>query len=319
MSPFDKTEPKKSVAIAHGCTVSAISEEDIDGIAELIDAVAYLDHNYQGHSYNLVEALFEIEDLTQNGIVIKEATGTIIGYGWLTGGADRELQMEGGVHPAWRNRGMGTLLLTWLQRRAMEWGEAHDGPQPLTVVTYSSTNDNSEHQLFEDLGFTEIQRTVELLVDLTSYESEVAHHNDLEMRPLTAYQADEIWQFQQDAIETILGQAELNREEWQQLLYQTDCFKNSWLGYRNDQLVGYILNLRSEDGSGFTERLGVAPDFADLGVDRALLRHSLKVFKEAGLSESWLRVVGPASMTVDMFRSLGYQVSNQELTYLWRP
>lgn len=316
---LESTVSNKTVAIGQGCTISRIGESDLEDLAELIDAINYLESGYQGSFYNALLSLFEIEDLENNGVILRQEAGTVVAFAWLTGGSDRELEMHGGVHPAWRNRGMGSLIVQWCKRRALAWSEENPGPEPLTVVTYASSRDNSEEFLFKDQGFSLVQRAVDLFCLLSTLPDEVSHYSDIKMMPLTPDLVPALWQLYADSVQTILGQDNLSKAEFFELVNSGDYFDYSWLASHNGEYIGYVLNRVTEDDAGFTENLGVLAESQKLGVDRHLLKASLHCFAANNLTEAWVKVVGGASLTIDMFRSLGYQVETEEMTYLWRP
>lgn len=316
---LETTVTSKAVAIGRGCTISRIGEADLEDLAELIDAINYLESGYQGSFYNALVSLFEIEDLENNGVILRQDAGTVVAFAWLTGGSDRELEMHGGVHPAWRNRGMGSLIVQWCKRRALAWSEENPGPEPLTVVTYAASRDNSEEFLFRDQGFNLVQRSVDLFCLLNTISDEVSHYSDIKMVPLTVDLIPALWQLYADSVQTILGQDNLSETEFLGMVGSGEYFAYSWLAVQDGKYVGYVLNRLAEDDTGFTESLGILMESQELGVERYLLKTSLQCFAANQLTEAWVKVVGGASLTIDMFRSLGYQVETEEMTYLWRP
>ena len=64
-----------------------------------------------------------------------------------------EMRQYGGVHPAYRGRGIGSELLAWSEQTAMELHEEQFGSQPLALGGSSLAGNTSAVTLFADHGY----------------------------------------------------------------------------------------------------------------------------------------------------------------------
>lgn len=103
----------------------AIEKTDAERWAELLAAVEKVDQD--GEHYDADDLLEELEhpklQAAKDTIGLWE-DGLMVGYGSVRG-ADQvvdvhRVHIEGSVHPQWRGRGLGTAVLAWLDRRAIE-------------------------------------------------------------------------------------------------------------------------------------------------------------------------------------------------------
>jgi GNAT superfamily N-acetyltransferase len=72
------------------------------------------------------------------------------------------------------------------------------------------------------------------------------------------------------------------------------------------QYCGTIQGVRDEEGRGWIQNFGVAPEFRGRGLGTALLFRSLAGFREAGLKRALLEVTAQNDSAVRLYRRLGF-------------
>ncbi len=100
-------------------------------------------------------------------VVATTVDDLIVGYAYLS---DKEYsivtEVGGAVHPTYWGKGVGTLLLDWAERQAIEL--AHQGPEGVRAVLQSNVF-QAEHRairLLTKKGFTKVREWVHLEIDL---------------------------------------------------------------------------------------------------------------------------------------------------------
>jgi mycothiol synthase len=99
-------------------------------VSSLAAAIEHLDDALERHSIDeILESLEKSgEDVSQVGVVGRDRRGSIVAYGLdLVHPKDtspRRVTLVGGVHPAWRDKGIGHALLDWQLAAAKRWDYA---------------------------------------------------------------------------------------------------------------------------------------------------------------------------------------------------
>jgi ribosomal protein S18 acetylase RimI-like enzyme len=96
----------------------------------------------------------------------------------------------------------------------------------------------------------------------------------------------------------------------------TDRTSELWVHKENGKILGFI-NLVIEPGSsgGEVRTLGVLPSARRRGLGRAMLTYALNRVVAAGLSRCVLTVAGQNEKALDLYRSLGFEVTDRCCVY----
>lgn len=277
---------------------------------------------------NLAESLSKSPrfDLFRD-LVIAEVDGQEIGFGrvhWWEEPSRRTYRLTGYLRPQWRRKGIGRVLLSWLEERA--WAIA--GEHPTTAPSYLHIN-TTQYQvglqaLVRETGY-EIKESWVLMVR-PSLENipDTPLPEGLEVRPALPEQFPAIWYAVEEAYvpegghqptgvipEDIKNDPNFQPELWQ-VAWEVSSGKvvGSVMTYINHAENKYLGILR-----GFTEGISTVPGWQRRGVARALIARSLKAQREAGMRESALVCNGEKPNNYKLYASCGFQEVKRDTVY----
>lgn len=104
-----------------------MQRRDLVSVAELRQAIDYLDDSIDGFDLPAFEERFERmgESPSPDAVVGRDVGGTIVAYGWNVvrrpAGQLPQVWLDGGVHPGWRHHKIGRRIVRWQLERAEEW------------------------------------------------------------------------------------------------------------------------------------------------------------------------------------------------------
>lgn len=311
---------------------SALSRGDIGEIAALTDACAYLDDVMElTASDDLYGNLDLADDLESNGVVGRDASGTIVAWGWLRTEFADDQPVRGwlhwGVHPAFRYQHIEKQTVKWLTDRALEWWQERPdlatAGRAFWAGAFTEAKLGTRVAALEFNGYTDERWFCDMHLDLTQVDSIAPSEptGGLRIVPfdrashsravLAAHNA--VFGPMRDAQEVLLP-------DWERSLdAPTTRLDWSFVALDGDQVVGYALNSLPELGDwseGWTDRIGVLPSHRRHGVGEALLRASLGVFVDAGLDHAGLGVdTERPEDALRLFTRMGYTQSDAVVLY----
>lgn len=236
--------------------------------------------------------------------------GSLLAYGWNVVDPDpnrARVTMTGGVHPTHRYLAIGRKLLAWQQARALEWRDSDRPGMDLWLGCYVESGQPGLQHNLSGAGFGVERYFIDMHRSLakTPQPREV---DAITFVPFTPGRSDDLHELHHQCFG-----ADVNHDHWETSLSRV---RNdwSWMALSDDGAVGYVLSGEdSEVGSdaapdGWTERLGVHPDYRRLGIASALLERTL-----VSMAHSGARIAGIGVDTsepvegVRMQTALGYE------------
>lgn len=298
-------------------------DADRDEVASLAAAIESLDDVLERHSIGeILETLAHSHvDLAQVAVVGRDQHGSIVAYGLdLVHPQDtspRRVTIVGGVHPAWRDKGIGHGLLDWQLAAATRWDHAtrrsHHGPLKVQAVADSKLMGIRE--LYESYGlqpevwYLDAHRTFR--PDAPPRHPEVSEPVRLRRYPDADPMA--VLAAHNEAFRERPGASQVGPAEWHESMTRPDSRPDlSWVLAVGERVIGYALNCVESDSSdeaqeGWTDRLGVIPAWRGRGFSRTLLEASAASFYEAGLPGAGIGVDTDDPMAeMARYRGLGY-------------
>jgi ribosomal protein S18 acetylase RimI-like enzyme len=225
--------------------------------------------------------------------------------------------LDGAVHPAWRGRGVGTALCEWLVERGTAVVAATDDGLPAWLELRGEVADDARRDLFTSLGFTPLRHFLELRRDLAAPIAPAAVPPDLELVPYDRADDEALRVAHNEAFRDQWGSEERDRASWDKWFTGSRHFRGdlSSVVFDGDEIAAYALSAVFADdvasrgySAGWTTHLGVRRPWRARGIARALLTHSLRAFRDAGLEYAVLDVDGEnPSGAVALYRSVGYE------------
>lgn len=288
----------------------------------------------------MVETLDEIErelddvrvrHATDVRVAIDAASGDIVGYVYAfhipSDVAEERCYLFGKVHPAWRNRGIGTALMTWAIGRAGELlrSSAHDLPRYIRTDAYDWLE--ADHRLYARCGFEPVRYFEELLRPLTDLPPEPAPGaiRGLRIVAWPVERSDEIRHVKNRAFADHWGATPTSVASWADMTTGYGAYpEHSFVALDDaDRVVAHCWNSRYPDDDellgrreGWISSLGTLPEWRGRGVASALIATSLHAFARAGLTHASIGVDG-ASLTGAhrLYRALGFEPHRRTITH----
>mgnify|MGYP001451360987 CR=1 FL=1 len=169
-------------------TTRAPQMDDVDAIVELFNAHAQELFNESPHYAEDFTSLWTSPGFNPetDARVVLTPEGKLIGYIHVQDIAPPHVlvQMGGRVHLDYRRQGVGTLLMQWAEKRAMQaLDKAPEGTRVLLQGGASSV-DKSTQALFEAQGFEPIRHFFRMLIEFDGPPPAPAWPEGITVRPI---------------------------------------------------------------------------------------------------------------------------------------
>jgi mycothiol synthase len=230
-------------------------------------------------------------DLDRDAVLVTGEDGGPVGYAWAHQGREGDLTVD----PAFRGKGIGRALLSWLVARAADQASAlvpasTMGAKQLEVHALS-TNQAAAH-LLAAFGFEQDRISLLMGIDLTAAEPEPAWPEGVTLRAFDAERDGRaLHALISHAFEDVEGWSPRPFEEWVQFTLRRSTFDPSlvFLAESGGEPVGATLNFDFE-GDGYVQYLAVARSWRGKGLGLTLLRHTFAAFAARGVARVELNV-----------------------------
>jgi mycothiol synthase len=218
------------------------------------------------------------------------------------------VELIGGVHPAWRGRGLGRALLAWQLERSAPW----------TAQVIAAVGDSPAIGLYERFGFTPMRYFLEMSAPTDFLEMsaptdflEMSAPTDFPDRPVPAgvpavpaptggdgpgprsttfdpARAQELYRVHRDAFRDLWGYQERTFDEWADATVRATSFRPDLarLALEGDVIAGYVLPY--DRGSLYIGQVGTAVEHRRRGIATALLTEVLAAAGRAGFERATL-------------------------------
>lgn len=233
--------------------------------------------------------------------------------------------LNGGVHPAWRGRGLGVALLAWQEGRARQQLAASGRDLPARIAAFVDERAKGQRQLYASAGFSPKRWYTTMRRDLRLPSPEVPPIEPLVIEPWRPELDEEVRLAHNEAFSDHWGSPARSRERW---AYRTQ-FAPEWSFLAMDrsggapEVVGYLLSSRREQNwaaagytYGYSDLLGVCRPWRGRGVAVALLAAAMAAYAADGMRYAALDVdaTNPTGAH-EVYSSLGYEATHTEVMY----
>ncbi|WP_051215336.1 GNAT family N-acetyltransferase [Granulicoccus phenolivorans] len=318
-------------------TWSTPTQADMSDVIGLVHGIYYFDNSAERMSET------EIIESFPSGhpelVIAGRAQDTLLAVGWnipWDAGQDSPIgrvNLRGGVHPAYRHKGIGRHLLEWQMQMTRRWWWENRGPLETDLEMYTTADAHltTRRRMYEHAGFQEYRWFFDLHRDLVHELPErCACGAGLRLVKFGPELSEATRQAHNAVFADAFGAEEISAQEWTESLARPNARPSwSWVVVdAEDTVVGYALNSCNDPDSrfpeGWTDRLGVRPDYRHRGIGRGLLVESLRTFAEVGMSSAGLgvdtrpsaHVAGDTEETeLALYRSVGYEATDTIVQY----
>ena len=254
-------------------------------------------------------------------VLIAEIAGEAIGFvrlaWWREYEGDRIYATDGHVLPAWRRRGIGTVLLRASERRAREVAAGHPPNDARFLEAMWSDSEPSRRSLLEAEGYEPTTRSARMVRPNLEDIPAAPLPPGLEVRPVRPEHYRAIWDADVEAFQDHLGASVPSEADYEQFLAQRNFDPALWkIAWDGGQVVGQVRSfIDSQENAafdrerGYTEEISVRRPWRRRGLARALLVQSLHELKRRGMSEAALGVqMDGKHDALRLYQSVGFQV-----------
>lgn len=325
--------PQRRLADITPLTWRPLTRDDLGELSELLTAIEHLDDPAGRHSLDdLIELVNQHRSDPATSTIAGRFGESLVAFGWnvvMPEDIDpRRVWLMGGVHPGWRDKRIGRLLLTWQFEQARAWYRETREPDhgQLAMLIDVDEKLSVRRDLYERAGMLPRQWLADMHCAFDSTELvDVPAPRGIRLVLYDASYAERARNAHNDAFAGLWGAQEVSGVEWQESMSRTSARPEwSWLALDGDLVVGYAINsAHPQDwaaqgfSEGWTDRLGVRPEYRGRGIAKALLAASMRTFRAAGLDGAGLGVDSDnPTGAVGLYRALGYVSADTVIRYL---
>jgi mycothiol synthase len=311
-------------------------EEDFPGMLKIIHGSAEADG---------LDRAEQLEDIANNyahlhhcdpyqDMLFAEVSGEATGYTrcwWEVDGSGQFIGFAfGSVLPAWRHRGLGTILLNFAEQRleqiARELKEHGDLPREATCLFDNEvqSSETARIELLEKHGYRPVRYGFEMVRPNLEDIPDLKLPKGLEVRPAIPDHFRRIWEASNEAFRDHWGYIPDPWESFESFIHSPDCDPALWrVAWHDDEVVGMVLSFIDQDQNkkfgrqrGFTENICVKRAWRKQGVASALIAMSLNALKERGMTEAGLGVdTQNLSGALHLYEHMGYGMVKRMTIY----
>jgi len=226
---------------------------------------------------------------------------------------DYRITIVGQVHPAYRKRGLGTLLLEWSMAEAGKLLSISPPDRPHVMLVATESLSTGAVDLFKRHGFKQLFAEDVMRRNLNTPLPNAPVRPGISFATWTPALASEFFAVYQAAFRERPGFPNWSQEEWVSWLgTEDDDFraKLSLLAYHDDVPVGFVVC-----AEGWIVQLGVLPEWRKRGIGSALMIEVLKRFCSADTDHVLLDVNVNNPSAARLYERLGFERVGQRARY----
>jgi len=305
---------------------------DIDALVALSRAMDPFDNPHRVTSHDEIADEFDHEwiDMAADSLLAISPEGEVVAFAMVVLSPSRDVSVYsyvfGGVHPDWRGRGIGRLVLSWSLERSEQQLSSVDNDAPKSSRAYVDERNASAARLFDRFGFSVARYFTIMERDLAAPVDEIPVPDGVRIVQYGSEYADRTRDARNDSFRDHWGSLETVPAMWEQFVggahFRDDL---SVIAVDADgRVVGFTL-AEVDDASwgvqGFTSAyialVGTVRDWRGRKLAPALLAAALGRIQAAGLERATLEV-DTASPTgaLGLYERQGFVATTRELAYV---
>jgi len=263
-------------------------------------------------------------------MIIAEVAGEVVGYarasGWDDTSSGRRHGITGFLAPAWRRKGIGSAMLRWAENRVRDIAAAFPTDQAEYFQASTSLIQEGMAKMLERAGYQPVRYFYEMVRPNLEDIPDLPLPDGVALRPVSPDHYRAIWRCgketgldewehyeeAEDGFQAWLTSARFQPQLWQ-VAWDT---ATGQIAGQVETFIAHEENAQMSRKRGYTEGVGVVRAWRRRGLARALIAHSLRAQKAAGMSESALVADSEsASGATRLYESCGFQIVGRSTIY----
>jgi mycothiol synthase len=234
-----------------------------------------------------------------------------------------DMRYWGGVHPDWRQRGLGGQLLDWAEDAAVRLHQEHFPGRPLSLSGSSLTHNPGAAALYAARGYQPVRWFQVMTRDLKAPLPAAQVPPDVRILPFSPEVSEDARCIRNEAFADHWGSTQTSAQAWaHHVTGRTFRPGFSLVAYAGQAAAGFVL---SEEYEAYNEVIGGRDLFIGLvgtrraargrGIASALLIRALAAAREAGFSSGSLLVDADSPTgAVGLYQRVGFTVKHTSIT-----
>ena len=204
----------------------------------------------------------------------------------------------GAVHPAFRRRGLGRLLMTWVTRRGEDALRALPSGSRgcLRIDCRDSLTDR--RAMYERFGFAPVRQFCHLRFDLSASAPAVSMPDGITLTPWSEAIDRQVMDASDEIFASHWASSAVTPASWRRQVSANPRFRGdlSAIAWRGGEAIGLCLCLVEPEGGAsrsdeaWVMQLGVRPSARGRGLASALMQTAHERFRAAGFDRVWVSV-----------------------------
>jgi ribosomal protein S18 acetylase RimI-like enzyme len=245
-------------------------------------------------------------DPASDALFAQAPDGELVAYGriwWAdeTAGVRRYNHFST-VHPGWRQADVQRTMLRWFEARAHMLEAAHQAAGPKVLEVWVTDRQPYLAALYAQEGYSPVRYGYMMsrsLIDAPLPDFPLPE--GFEVRTVRPGHYRAIWETDVDAFRDHNGFSEPTPDQYDRWLndpleFQPDLWKVAW-NVQGNEVAAMVLNYINHDENrefkrlrGYTENISTRKRYRKIGLARALIAESLRMFRDMGMTEAALGV-----------------------------
>ena len=229
--------------------------------------------------------------------------------------------------PEWRRKGIGQVILNWLEDRLRTIAADHPSDHPRFFQVYASEYEVGLTAMVEKNGYHAVRYSHEMVRPSLDDIPDFPLPEGLEVRPALPEHYRLIWDAADEAFHDHWGYAQPTEDDYQawindKSIFQPTLWQVAW-DIKTNQIAGQVQtfidhaqNVKYHRKRGYTEGISVRRPWRRRGLARALIARSLRAQKDQGMTESALGVDSEnISGATRVYEDCGFRVVKRNAIY----
>ncbi|MFP7299015.1 GNAT family N-acetyltransferase [Neobacillus niacini] len=243
-------------------------------------------------------------------------TNEIVGYGFVEVTGANRMDTCVFVHPQFKNRGIGSLLLDKVEERAKVLVEGKEGPQKL--MNQISFTNSAARKLVEDRRYQFSRLYERMKIELEEEPAQVNLPEGISLRPFQPDHDEEtLFLIYDETFQDSWGYTKKDFSTWISQKKSDGYDPSLWfIVWKDSEPVGFLMSRMQDDGL-FIDLLGVKREYRKHGIGRALLLHTFGIAYERNQKTILLYVDSDSLTNANrLYQQVGMRPHSQTAVYM---